>query len=183
MEIKREGAYGSLGTHLSDLQKLTGDLNTALRGSHTKVRGRWGELTLHRVAELAGMSEFCDFDRAGKQWTTDTGRQRPDMIVNLPGGRRFRSRFESPAGSVPRRGFRRNGGRTHQPTLSARQAGSGAHGAAGEAGLSGTVPAGAGYRGHVPARANRFLPRPWNRMDGCWKTPCRNASCWRLRPC
>ena len=88
MEIKREGAYAGLDTHLSDLQKLTGDLNTALRGSHTKVRGRWGELTLHRVAELAGMLEFCDFTEQ-ESMESDAGRQRPDMIVNLPGGRRF----------------------------------------------------------------------------------------------
>ena len=88
MEIKREGAYAGIDTHLSDLQKLTGDLNTALRGSHTKVRGRWGELTLHRVAELAGMSEFCDFDEQESR-DTEAGKQRPDMIVNLPGGRRF----------------------------------------------------------------------------------------------
>jgi DNA recombination protein RmuC len=98
MEIKREGAYAGLGTHLSDLQKLTGDLNTALRGSHTKVRGRWGELTLHRVAELAGMSEFCDFTEQ-ENMDSDAGRQRPDMIVNLPGGRRFPVDSKVPLGA------------------------------------------------------------------------------------
>ena len=88
LEAARQSAYGSLERQLGDLQVLTGNLNIALRGSHTKIRGRWGELTLHSVAELAGMSEHCDFS---EQETVEgeTGRQRPDMIVNLPGGRRI----------------------------------------------------------------------------------------------
>jgi len=56
--------------------------------SPLKARGRWGELTLRRVVELAGMSEHCDFTEQ-ETITTDTGRQRPDMIVNLPGNRRI----------------------------------------------------------------------------------------------
>ena len=88
MEKNRQGAFGSLDRQLSDLQKVTGSLDIALRGSHTKVRGRWGELTLHRVAELAGMSEHCDFTEQ-ESLGTEAGRQRPDMIVNLPGGRRI----------------------------------------------------------------------------------------------
>ena len=88
LELTRQHAYDSLDGQLTGLQKLTGDLNTALRGSHTKVRGRWGELTLHRVAELAGMSEFCDFTEQ-ETLASEAGRQRPDMIVNLAGGRRF----------------------------------------------------------------------------------------------
>ena len=57
---------------------------TALRSP--QVRGRWGELTLERVVELAGMSDHCDFE---KQVTVDseTGRLRPDLIVHLPGER------------------------------------------------------------------------------------------------
>ena len=88
MEKNRQGAFGSLDKQLSDLQKVTGSLDIALRGSHTKVRGRWGEMTLHRVAELAGMSEHCDFTEQ-ESLATETGRQRPDMIVNLPGSRRI----------------------------------------------------------------------------------------------
>ena len=47
-----------------------------------------GELTLRRVVELAGMSEHCDFTEQ-ETITTESGRQRPDMIVNLPGNRRI----------------------------------------------------------------------------------------------
>lgn len=88
LESARQGAYGRLNQQVAELQTLTGNLNIALRGSHTKVRGRWGELTLHRVAELAGMSEHCDFFEQ-ESFATDAGRQRPDMIVNLPGDRRL----------------------------------------------------------------------------------------------
>ncbi len=50
------------------------------------VKGRWGELTLRRVAELAGMSEYCDFQEQVST-SSDEGRLRPDMIVRLPAGR------------------------------------------------------------------------------------------------
>jgi DNA recombination protein RmuC len=94
MEKSRQSAYGSLDEQLKtltgtsiQLQKETGSLVTALRAP--QVRGRWGEMTLRRTAELAGMSAHCDFVEQ-ETMTTDEGRQqRPDMIVNLPGGRRI----------------------------------------------------------------------------------------------
>lgn len=93
MEKSRQTAYGSLEEQLrslsstsQQLQKETGSLVTALRTP--QVRGRWGEMTLRRAAELAGMSEYCDFTEQ-ESFTTETGRLRPDMIVNLPGGRRI----------------------------------------------------------------------------------------------
>ena len=56
-------------------------MDTALRG--TQQRGRWGEIALRNIAELAGMSEHCDFD---EQATVGDGK-RPDMVVKLPEGR------------------------------------------------------------------------------------------------
>ncbi|OIP92313.1 MAG: hypothetical protein AUK26_04950 [Syntrophaceae bacterium CG2_30_58_14] len=91
LERTRQEAYTNLEGHLKtltstqeQLQKETANLVTALR--NPQVRGRWGELTLKRVVELAGMSDHCDFT---EQVTVDSeeGRQRPDLIVHLPGER------------------------------------------------------------------------------------------------
>jgi len=91
LEQARDQAYGSLKTEVERLARLserlqgeTGNLVTALRSP--QVRGRWGEITLHRVVELAGMTQHCDYV---EQMTieTDNGRLRPDMVVKLPGGR------------------------------------------------------------------------------------------------
>ncbi len=86
LETKREGAYGKLGEQLrtlgeaqSQLQRTTVSLEQALKSP--TARGRWGELQLRRVVELAGMVSHVDFD---EQPTTDEGR--PDLIVRLPGG-------------------------------------------------------------------------------------------------
>jgi DNA recombination protein RmuC len=94
MEKTRQKAYGTLDEQLRTLaqanQRLedeTKHLANAL-SSPLKARGRWGELTLRRVVELAGMSEHCDFTEQ-ESITTESGRQRPDMIVNLPGNRRI----------------------------------------------------------------------------------------------
>ena len=86
MEQTRQSAYGSLIEQLRTLQKVTGSLDSALRTS--QGRGLWGQLQLRRVVELAGMSEHCDFTEQ-ETFTTDAGQQRPDMIVNLPGGVRI----------------------------------------------------------------------------------------------
>jgi DNA recombination protein RmuC len=91
VERSRHEAYGSLSRHLEtmtrDQQSLraeTANLVKALR--RPEVRGRWGEMTLRRLVELAGMVEHCDFHEQVSQ-DGDDGRRRPDMIVSLPNGR------------------------------------------------------------------------------------------------
>lgn len=86
MERVRQSAYGGLDQHLQRLQQETGNLVKALRAP--SVRGRWGEITLRRVAELAGMVAHCDFVEQ-ESVETDEGRLRPDMVVQLPGGRQI----------------------------------------------------------------------------------------------
>lgn len=66
------------------LQAETTKLATALRSP--QARGQWGEIALHKTAELAGMSPYCDFFEQESVDTAD-GRLRPDMIVRLPAGR------------------------------------------------------------------------------------------------
>jgi DNA recombination protein RmuC len=66
------------------LQVETSNLTTALKSP--TVRGRWGELQLKRVVELADMVAHCDFTEQTST-TTEDGRLRPDLIVRLPGGR------------------------------------------------------------------------------------------------
>lgn len=89
LESKREGAYKELGQQLlqldqdqKKLQQAATALSSALRD--TRTTGKWGEIVLRRVVELAGMTEHCDFTQ---QHTQDENR--PDMIVHLPNGRKI----------------------------------------------------------------------------------------------
>jgi DNA recombination protein RmuC len=68
------------------LRKETGNLVTALRAPH--VRGRWGEIQLKRVVELAGMIPHCDFQEQATTRDGDGALLIPDLVVNLPGGKR-----------------------------------------------------------------------------------------------
>jgi DNA recombination protein RmuC len=72
---------------LQEHQKLLEQAKDIFANLRTpSVKGRWGELTLRRVAELAGMSDYCDFQEQVST-TADEGRLRPDMIVRLPSDR------------------------------------------------------------------------------------------------
>jgi DNA recombination protein RmuC len=92
VEIERKGAYEGLSEKVAQLHqgheqlaKETRNLVTALRSPQT--RGRWGEMTLRRAVEAAGMLEHCDFEEQVTT-ATDEGTVRPDMVVHLPGGGR-----------------------------------------------------------------------------------------------
>lgn len=91
IEMARAAAYAGLTEHLrslgaahASLERETVKLVGALRAP--AARGRWGEIQLQRVVEMAGMLAYCDF---ATQATVDTddGRQRPDLVVRLPGGK------------------------------------------------------------------------------------------------
>jgi DNA recombination protein RmuC len=91
MENERREAQGALTRHLETitashrlLQDETRNLVQALR--RPEVRGQWGEITLQRLAELAGMVEYCDFYQQ-ESAASDHGTLRPDMIIRMPGKR------------------------------------------------------------------------------------------------
>ena len=92
LEAKRLTAVGVIDELLRSvadgqdrLRRETGNLVTALRAPH--VRGRWGEVQLKRVVELAGMVPHCDFVEQASERDDDGRLVRPDLVVRLPGGK------------------------------------------------------------------------------------------------
>ncbi|HVM39272.1 MAG TPA: DNA recombination protein RmuC [Acidimicrobiia bacterium] len=90
LERARQGAYGSINEQVRGLVEA----QETLRGETAKlagalnrpgVRGRWGEMQLRRIVELAGMQAHCDFTEQSTIAGED-GRLRPDLVVHLPGG-------------------------------------------------------------------------------------------------
>ena len=91
VDLRRERSYGAVSRQLeslvqtqTDLRRETEQLSRALR-SPTQ-RGRWGEVQLRKVVELAGMLQHCDFTEKASVTSDDRGRQTPDLVITLPGG-------------------------------------------------------------------------------------------------
>jgi DNA recombination protein RmuC len=84
LDEERRSAQAQLAEHLQMLTSKTQRLADAL--SRPTVRGRWGEIQLRNVVETAGMVDHCDFREQAEIASAD-GRLRPDMTINLPGGR------------------------------------------------------------------------------------------------
>lgn len=88
MENERKQAYGALHKHLETLTQTQQTLHSETRNlvqalRRPEVRGQWGEMTLKRLVELAGMVDHCDFYQQ-QQATGAEGQSRPDMIVRMP---------------------------------------------------------------------------------------------------
>jgi DNA recombination protein RmuC len=96
-ESRERHILGSLDANLAAVGRDTAGLAQAMRGANT--RGRWGELTLRRVAELAGMSPHCDFIEQASIPEAEDSRLRPDMLVRLPGGRTLAVDAKTPLGA------------------------------------------------------------------------------------
>ena len=92
VERDRAGAYAGLYEQVAALHRTSADLGSQTRSlvnalRAPQVRGRWGEVQLQRIVELAGMVEHCDFDTQVSAAVADAAGVRPDMIVRLAGGR------------------------------------------------------------------------------------------------
>jgi len=92
-EIEREriGSYSALREQVADLHRTSAELGQQTRSlagalRSPQIRGRWGELQLQRIVELAGMTEHCDFDTQVSVGSADE-LARPDLVVRLSGGR------------------------------------------------------------------------------------------------
>ena len=88
LEKDRQESYGSISQYLDNMAKTQAGLQTETRNlvqalRRPEVRGQWGELTLKRLVELAGLVEYCDFDQQ-VHTSHEDGTSRPDMIIRMP---------------------------------------------------------------------------------------------------
>jgi DNA recombination protein RmuC len=87
----REGSYRAVTAQLTELSSAQRELRAAADGlsrslGSPNARGKWGEIQLRRIVELAGMTAFSDFEEKPTTTTEDGARHTPDLIVRLPGG-------------------------------------------------------------------------------------------------
>ncbi|MDL9935759.1 DNA recombination protein RmuC [Gordonia sp. ABSL1-1] len=92
VEHNRVGAYAGLSEQVRGMRAASQALNDQTRqlanALHTThIRGRWGEVQLERVVELAGMTKHCDFATQVSARTAENATVRPDLVVNLAGGK------------------------------------------------------------------------------------------------
>ena len=169
IEKSRIEAYGGLtqqvrglaDSHVT-LQRETSNLVKAL-GS-PRVRGRWGEVQLRRVVEIAGMLEYCDFDQQVHA-TNDSGILRPDMVVRLPGGKSVVVDAKTPMAAyleaidAPDEVTRKTKLAEHARSIREHMI------SLGKKGVLGAVPARAGIRGPLSARRKFLLVRAGTGTD------------------
>jgi DNA recombination protein RmuC len=89
VDRSREGSFRAVSEQLGSLTRTQDQLRAAAEGlaqslRSPNVRGRWGEIQLKRIVELAGMLEQCDFIEKATAVSEEAGRQTPDLIVKLP---------------------------------------------------------------------------------------------------
>ena len=147
------------------------------------MRGRWGEIQLRRVVELAGMLEHCDFGQQVTLVGRATGRRlRPDMIVRLPGGRQvvvdakvplegYLQAMEATSDEERRTRLREHGAqvRAHLQKLS-------------QQGLLGRAGRDARVRRDVPARRGHLRRGAGADRRRCWRRGWGGGCCWPRRP-
>ena len=192
IEKERVGAYGKLSIQVEEMAKHhlrlgaeTQKLVNAMR--NPGVRGRWGELQLRRVIELAGMQAHVDFAEQAS-FAAEDGRQRPDVIVKLPGGRTISDRFQGAVRSLFRSRARGRARMSppmtrsrHEALLAPCQGGAQPYDRPGPQILLGAIPAQSGFRRHVPAGRRLFQRRAARRSRPLSRRASRTMSYRRLR--
>ena len=149
VERERIESYARLSEQIAALGSSANMLSRALRTP--AVRGRWGEMQLRRVVEIAGMLQRCDFDEQPGLFT-ENGRLRPDLIVHLPGGKQIVVDAKAPLEAFLDAQDRRPTRQRARAAAGARAPGARSHGQARQQGATGSSSA------NSPEMVVMFLP-------------------------